>query len=177
MNDPTFMDFCGPAGFGAMLAAALAMAPAPVWAGAKVSGSAEAVTVEARDSSIQEILALLSRDFHMEYRAPSDLNGRITGTYKGSLPQVVRRLLDGRNFVVESNPDGLAVTVFGGATTTGTVGRSFPQPTWQSPNRAVRSRPPAPSSRAPSARSPSVNTGVTRPPSAPTVASLRSRER
>lgn len=146
------------------------MAPAPVWAGAKVSGSADAVTVEAQDSSIQEILALLSRDFPMQYRAPSDLNGRVTGVYKGSLPQVVSRLLDGRNFVVESNPGGLAVTVFGGTTTTGTVG--------QSQNWAVRSRP-APSNSGSPVGSPSVNTGIRRPPmSAPTLASsFRSRER
>jgi hypothetical protein len=176
MNGPTFIDFCRS---GAMLAAALAMAPAPVWAGAKVSGSAEAVTVEAQDSSIQEILALLSRDFHMQYLAPSDLKGRVTGTYKGSLPQVLRRLLDGRNFVVESNPGGLAVTVFGGATATGTVGGSFPQPIWQSPNRAARPRRPLPSNSASPMRSPSVNTGMTRPPmSASTVASsFHSRER
>ena len=96
-----------------MLAAALAMVPAPVSAAAKVSGSAEAVTVEAQDSSIQGILALLNRDFNLQYRVPVDLSGRVTGTYKGSLAQVVRRLLDGRNFVVESNPGGLAVTVFG----------------------------------------------------------------
>jgi hypothetical protein len=177
MNDPTFMDFCGP--FGAMLVAALAMAPPPVWAAAKVSGGAEAVTVEAQDSSLQEIFALLSRDFHMQYRAPSNFNGRVTGTYKGSLPQVVSHLLDGRNFVVESNPGGLAVTVFGGANTTGTVGGSFPQPMWQSPNRAVRSRSPPPSNSASPIRSPSVNIGMTLPPmSAPTVASsFHSRER
>jgi hypothetical protein len=176
MNGPTFMEFCRRCGFGAMVATALAMAPAQVWAGAKVSGSTEAVTVEAQDSSIQEILALLSRDFHLQYQAPSDLNGRVTGTYKGSLPQVVRRLLDGRNFVVESNPGGLAVTVFGGANTTGTFGSSVPQPIWQSPNRPVP-RPPAPSNSASPVNSPSVRTGMTRPPtSAPTMA-FRSRER
>jgi hypothetical protein len=66
----------------AVIAAALAMVPAPVSAAARVSGSAEAMTVEARDSSIQEILVLLNRDFNLQYRVPVDLSGRVTGRIK-----------------------------------------------------------------------------------------------
>ena len=66
MNAAPSIDFCRPFGICAMLAAALAMVPAPVSTAAKVSGSAEAVTVEAQDSSIQEILALLNRDFNLQ---------------------------------------------------------------------------------------------------------------
>lgn len=160
MNTAPSIDFCWPFGICAVLAAALAMVTAPVSAAARVSGSTEAVTVEAQGSSIQEILALLNRDFNLQYRVPVDLNGRVTGTYKGSLAQVVRRLLDGRNFVLESNPGGLAVTVFGvnGAATqpNTAVSGSAPRPAAQNP--AVSSRPPALSNGASPASPPSTNT-------------------
>jgi len=149
-----------------MLAAALTMVPAPVLAATKVFGSAEAVTVEAHDSSIQEILALLNRDFNLQYRVPVDLSGGVTGTYKGSLAQVVRRLLDGRNFVVESNPGGLAVTVFGvngaAAQPNTAVSGRVSRPAVQNP--AVWSRPPAHSNAAspPSPPSTNTNNGIVR---------------
>jgi hypothetical protein len=95
------IDFCRRFGIGAALAVALAMAPAPVSATARVSGKAEDVTVEAQDSPIEEILALLNRDFNLQYRVPVNLNARVTGTYKGSLVEVLRSLLNGRNFVLQ----------------------------------------------------------------------------
>ena len=154
------IDFCRPFGICTVFAAALVMVPAPVSAAARVSGSAEAVTVEAQDSSIQEILALLNRDFNLQYRVPVDLSGRVSGTYKGSLAQVVRRLLDGRNFVVESNPGGLAVTVFGvngaAARPNTVVNGPVPRPTAQNP--AVWSRPPALSNGASPVSPPSTST-------------------
>ena len=57
------------------------------------------------------------------------------------------------------DPDGLVVTVFAAAKATGTVGSSFSQPKWQSPNQAVRSQPSAPSNSASPVSSPPVNTG------------------
>lgn len=132
MNNSIFIGFRRHSGFiaASVLVIALAIAPAPVWAGTKLSGSAEAVTVEAQDSSIREILLLLSNDFQMQYRMPNDLNGRVTGTYKGSLQQVVAHILEGHDFVVESDPGGkVAVTVFGGAKASGASAQ---------PNVAVR---------------------------------------
>ena len=142
------IDFCRRFGIGAALAVALAMAPAPVSATARVSGKAEDVTVEAQDSPIEEILALLNRDFNVQYRVPVNLNARVTGTYKGSLVEVVRSLLEGRNFVLQSNPGGLAVTVFGvanGATAQPNIAASQPVPQPAPPF----SRPPNVSSHAP----------------------------
>jgi hypothetical protein len=120
------------------------------------------MTVEAQDSSIQEILVLLNRDVNLQYRVPVDLSSRVTGTYKGSLAQVVRRLLDGRNFVVESNPGGLAVTVFGvnGAAAQPNTAASGPVPRPAAQNPAVWSRRPSLSNGASPVSPPSTNTNV-----------------
>jgi len=159
-NAARSIDFCQPVGICAVLAAALAMVPAPVLAAARVSGRVEAMTVEAQDSSIQEILALLNRDFNLQYRVPVDLSSRVTGTYKGSLAQVVRRLLDGRNFVVETNTGGLAVTVFGvnGDAAQSNTAVSGPVPRPAAPNPAVWSRPAALSNGTSPRSPPSINT-------------------
>jgi hypothetical protein len=82
-------------------------------AAAKVSGDAQAVSVEAQNSSIDEILVALGQKFNLRYRSSGDLNNTITGTYQGTLRRVVARLLEGRNFVMRSGPDGLEVIVFG----------------------------------------------------------------
>jgi hypothetical protein len=96
-----------------IVAAALGLAQTPVLAGAKISGSPEAVTLVAQDSSIEEILVALGRDFNVQYRSSADLNRHITGTYHGSLRQVVTRILDRYSFVVASSGGGIKVTVFG----------------------------------------------------------------
>ena len=95
------------------LAAALASAQTPALAGAKVGGNPEAVTVDAQNISIGEILAALAHDFNVHYRSSVDLNRQITGTYEGSVRHVVTRILEGYNFVVESSPGRIEVTVFG----------------------------------------------------------------
>jgi hypothetical protein len=64
-----------------LLAAALAVAPTPVLAEMQVRGSPEAVTIEARDTSVEYILAALSRAFDMDYQSSVDLDKRLYGTY------------------------------------------------------------------------------------------------
>ena len=94
-------------------AAVVAIAPASALA-AKVSGSPQAVSIEAQNSSIEEILAALGHDFNVHYHSLADLKSQITGTYQGSLQRVLSRILEGYNFVVKSNSDGgVDVTVLG----------------------------------------------------------------
>jgi hypothetical protein len=91
----------------------LRRAPAPVLAEIQVSGSADAITIEARDTSVEDILAALSRAFDMDYRSSIDLDKRLYGTYVGPLSQVVTRILQGYNFVLKNNNESISVTVVG----------------------------------------------------------------
>jgi hypothetical protein len=56
---------------------ALAIASTPVLAEIQVRGNPEAVTIEARDTSIEEALAALSRAFDMDYQSSVDLDKRL----------------------------------------------------------------------------------------------------
>jgi hypothetical protein len=96
-----------------LLGAALAIAPTPVLAEIQVSGSPEAVTIEVRDTSIEDILSTLSRAFDMDYQSSIDLDKRLYGTYVGPLSRVVTRILQGYNFVLKTDNGSIFVTVVG----------------------------------------------------------------
>jgi hypothetical protein len=103
-----------------LLGAALAVAPAPVLAEMQVSGSAEAVTIQAGDASLEEILAALNRAFGVRYELSVNLDKSLSGTYEGSLPEVLKGILNGYNFVLYTDKGALAVTVAGIANAPGT---------------------------------------------------------
>jgi hypothetical protein len=94
-----------------LLGAALAVAPAPVLAEMQVSGTPKAVRIEARDASLEEILAALNRAFGVHYQLSVNLDKRLTGTYEGSLPQVLARILKGYKFGMYTDNGAMAVTV------------------------------------------------------------------
>ena len=87
-------------------------------AGAEVniSGTPGAVRVEARQASIDEVLRALQTSFKLQYSASGAIGGMISGTYSGSLPSVIARILDGHNYVMHGSANGLQVEVL----TTGT---------------------------------------------------------
>ena len=128
-----------PARAAIMLVVVLSLASTRTLAGIDVSGSTEAVTVEAQNASIDEVLTALSHAFNVQYHGPIDLKHRITGTYRGSLRGVLTRILEGYNYIVKSSPDRLDVTVLepeyapakgegAVATTSGTIPQSKSQP-------------------------------------------------
>src|SRR5437879_5843635 len=85
--------------------------PACVRAEVRVNGAPGTVQVEARDASIEEVLAALSADYGLQYKSTASLDRRVTGTYQGSLQRVVRRLLDGYDYVLKTEADGIEVMV------------------------------------------------------------------
>ncbi len=92
---------------------ALTIAPTPALADMHVRGSPEAVRIEAKNSSVEEILAALSRAFDMRYRSYASLDKPRSGTYAGPLPLVVMRVLEGYNFVLKTDNGHIVVTVVG----------------------------------------------------------------
>jgi len=96
-----------------VLGVALAIAPTPALAEIQVRGSPEAVTIEARDTSVEEILEALSHAFDMDYQSSVDLDKPLNGTYVGPLSRVLTRILQGYNFVLKNDNGSIAVTVVG----------------------------------------------------------------
>ena len=80
----------------------------------RVAGDAKAVQVEAQDASIEDVMAALAGNFGLQYRGTATLDRRITGSYRGTLQHVIRRLLDGYDFIVKTNLDDIEVRVLSG---------------------------------------------------------------
>lgn len=95
------------------LAACMAVAPAAAFAAPQVSGSSQAVSINAQNSSIKDVLSTLVQKFNLQFQSSTNLDKQLTGTYHGPLLQVVNRLLEGYNFIIRSNQDRLEVTVLG----------------------------------------------------------------
>ncbi|MBI2715618.1 MAG: hypothetical protein HYX37_14380 [Rhizobiales bacterium] len=95
------------------LAALLQTFAQPVLAEVRVSGPADAVIVETREASVEEVLAALGASFNLHYRTSGALNRVLTGTYTGSLQRVIARLLEGHNYVMQSSAGGGELIVVG----------------------------------------------------------------
>jgi hypothetical protein len=76
----------------------------------RVQGSEDAVRVEAHDATRSEILAALAGRFALRYRGATDGRG-LTTTFEGPLREVVKRVLEGYNYVINTKDDGLDVIV------------------------------------------------------------------
>ncbi len=104
------------------LAALLSAVALPVHAEVRVSGNADALTVEMREASADEVLAALRASFNVQYRTFGAINRVVTGTYTGTLRQVLARLFDGQNYVIRPSTNGVEIAVFGpGASDSGAV--------------------------------------------------------
>ena len=95
------------------LAAALALWAGSAAAEIRIDGTAEAVRVTTSRDSIAEVLTALAPDFKLRYRAAVPLDAAANAVYSGSLGQVIARLLDGYNFIVKRDHEGIEVVVLG----------------------------------------------------------------
>jgi hypothetical protein len=93
------------------LGVALAAIPGAALADTQVRGSPEAVTVEAKNTSVEEVLRALSRAFDVHYRSSVNLQTPLTGNYEGSLQKVMKRVLDGYSYFVKVGDGRIDLTV------------------------------------------------------------------
>lgn len=76
-----------------------------------MTGTPEAVRLEANQASLREILAALENSYGVRYRASIDLDRPITGTFSGSLARVIAHLLDGYDYVVKVSSGSVEITL------------------------------------------------------------------
>jgi hypothetical protein len=79
----------------------------------RVRGDMAAVRLDARRTTIADVLAALNAAFAMSYRSSIVLDGEINGTYAGSLRRVISRVLDGYNYVIKQDDAKLDVIILG----------------------------------------------------------------
>lgn len=111
-----------------------------------VNGSASAAKVEARESSIAEVLGSLGAAFAVRYRSSTDLNRPLDGTFQGTVPQILQQILKDYDYILRSTADGhIEVTILkasgrdavagspaqsANVATTGQAG-GYPDPRWR----------------------------------------------
>jgi hypothetical protein len=99
----------------------------------RVQGQAGDVRVEAHGATVAEILAALGERFALRYRGTTGSDG-VTATFDGSLRYVVRRVLDGYNYFIETRGDGLEVVVLGAASSHAVPAPVYAPPTYPAKN-------------------------------------------
>src|SRR3954462_6888021 len=85
----------------AVLLSLAAACATSVCAEVRVQGGAAALQIEARSSQVAEVLGELGKTLQVRVRTSVALDKIISGTYSGSLNQVLSRLLDGYNYVIK----------------------------------------------------------------------------
>ena len=79
-----------------------------------IDGDGADVRLEASNAPLSEVLSALERTFSIRYRTAVPLDQSIIGTYRGSLRQVLSRLLDGFSYYVADTAEGgMEITVVG----------------------------------------------------------------
>jgi hypothetical protein len=80
----------------------------------QVTGGPDAMTVEAKGASVEELLIALSEAYGLQQRSSANLSRSVSGTFAGSLQQVVSSVLSlqGYNFGIETSANGTLVMVY-----------------------------------------------------------------
>ncbi len=84
----------------------------------QVTGESDSITVEAKEASVEEVLTALKKAYGLQYGSSANLSRFISGTFAGSLQQVVSRVLvlQGYDFIAETSAQGVIVAVYGKST-------------------------------------------------------------
>ncbi|HXW72700.1 MAG TPA: hypothetical protein VEK34_14960 [Methylocella sp.] len=112
----------------------------------QITGDADAVQIEAREATVEEVLGALNEAFGLQYRSSRELSRSVSGTFSGSLREVVSRvlLLQGYNFVTESSAGRTMVAVYDFGTSSGSNSNILPTVAAKSPAQSSSPVQPAP---------------------------------
>ena len=97
---------------GLVAAAALGLAMSadrPASAEAAISGTPDAIRLEASNTTLQEVLSALGNRFGLVYQSAAPLDRRIDGIYVGELSAVLRQLLKTHDFVLKHENEPLSL--------------------------------------------------------------------
>jgi hypothetical protein len=86
----------------------------PAAAAAEIQGGGADLQLRLENASVREVLDLLSGKFKLTYTLTSLPNRQLTGRYSGTLSEVLARLLDGSDYIVEVSGDSVKVVIVSG---------------------------------------------------------------
>jgi hypothetical protein len=103
-----------PARYGAFLVGALVvLSSVATNAETRLTGQVDAIRMEARDASIEDVLTALGATYGLRFRTETSLGAHITGTFTGPLVKVVAQVLNGYDYVSKSTNGAVEVAVVG----------------------------------------------------------------
>jgi hypothetical protein len=105
-----------------------ALVPAATLAETRLERQRDAIRIEMRDASVQEVLSLLAENYGLRFRTHTKLDRRITGTGEGPLARVIARVLDGYDYVVKNVNGSTEIVVLGIQRTSRSVEATLPAP-------------------------------------------------
>lgn len=101
-------------GAGAAICLALVACPVPSRGDVSVRGTAAAVRIDAKQAPLSEVLSALGANFELRYDTLIALDEVIvSGTYAGALEEVLKRILTGLNYVIQTQEGAVEVIVVG----------------------------------------------------------------
>jgi hypothetical protein len=78
-----------------------------------VSGTVASIRIVTSQESISKILSAVGEGLTVRYRSAVPLDDLVSGTYSGSLSEVVSRLLSGYNYVIKHDAGTVEIVVLG----------------------------------------------------------------
>ena len=92
---------------------AYVLGPQPARAVVEVQGDAASIQVMARQARLSEVLVSLSNAFGIRYESMVNVESAVDGTYRGSLGDVLARILNGYNYVISTRDGHTEVMIIG----------------------------------------------------------------
>jgi hypothetical protein len=103
-----------------VVAFALALSGGPGFSEVVIEGQTDRIVLNAKQEPLNDIIAALGARFDVRLKYPLAVNVRVSGNYSGSLHYIIRRLLDGYDFVLairqNDRSESIVITVFGRST-------------------------------------------------------------
>jgi hypothetical protein len=93
--------------------AVLAALPCQAQGTVQIDGRADGMRVRLENAPIAQVLADLGRRFGLTYRRVPSIDRPLTGRYSGTLNQVLARVLDGTDYILEVSDQRVTLVVLG----------------------------------------------------------------
>lgn len=82
-------------------------------AGVRISGTTDRLLLEVQEDSLSDILSAVQRSFNLDIRVKGAATQQFTGTYRGSLRTVLRRVLHGTDYTLDLSETSLRIVLVG----------------------------------------------------------------
>jgi hypothetical protein len=79
----------------------------------KIEGEVDSLQLSVDNASTREILDALSSKFKLTYSIPTTAGRQLTGRFSGALSEVLSRVLDGTDYILEVSEGATKVVVLG----------------------------------------------------------------